>query len=275
MVDAVARAVDAWARSGREQPTARAVYEIVHVGCDLAVAATTPDPELVSELSRAAGSNRARSVGWALAATAEGDFAGTRAGVRVMFAADEVVDLQRGVVLLPAVRPRMHPGYFTIVGQRGEPRGSVLRCYLSAIADAAGAVVSALLGVLQREGHSFVVKAADSLTGYLRRDSIVVYLPGSTHRNAVDSVVSALPDGALVDNTPLLALRIAPGVALAQDPGDGRSFGWHRSSVLAGCLAQQPSARTAAAIAAARRAFAASGIDPYAPWRSLASVDDG
>ena len=36
----------------------------------------------------------------------------------------------------------------------------------------------------------------------------------------------------------LLVKRLAPGVGLAEDPGDGSSFGEHRGRLLAGILAE-------------------------------------
>jgi hypothetical protein len=78
----------------------------------------------------------------------------------------------------------------------------------------------------------------------------------------------------MLDSTPLFALRLAPGVSLAEDPGNGESFGMHRCRLAAQGVwaAWRDGMRGAdARLSAVETAFAQAGVDPARPWRGLAS----
>jgi hypothetical protein len=73
-------------------------------------------------------------------------------------------------------------------------------------------------------------KIANDPSQFVRADAAVLYAP----RDALD--VRALHEAVkpwLRPGTPAFARRIAPGVAVADDPGRGESFGLHRSRLAA------------------------------------------
>lgn len=269
MSDAVRDAVDAWAASGRENATPQAVYEVVHTGFGLAALPQVPDHELVTALCSAAPVERVPSVGWSLSGGTGSHIGGTRDGVRVVFEPEDVANREQGTVYVSAVRPALHPGYLTIVGPGGEPGRALLRCYLAARAASSVTVVRTVAAALAQRGLRFVLKAADTPEGYQRRDAIVLYTSMAEGSAAVTAVVSGLPENSLSERTPLLAERMAPGVATAESPEDGVSFGLHRCTVLASALRKAGRSGSPAVVTTVRDQFAAAGIDPDAPWRAL------
>jgi len=86
-------------------------------------------------------------------------------------------------------------------------------------------------------------------------------------RPEVDGLVEDLRPFLAAD-VPALTLRIGRGAALAQDPGDGRSFGEHRCGLVAAAVLASPRAHHREQVQRTLRGFAAAGIDPRAPYRS-------
>ena len=78
----------------------------------------------------------------------------------------------------------------------------------------------------------------------------------------IDAVTPLLNDGA-----PAFTSRLAPGVAWAEDPGGGVSFGEHRCRILANAAVERPDALRTARVwrQAAALAFAREGLDLSKP----------
>jgi HopA1 effector protein family len=77
--------------------------------------------------------------------------------------------------------------------------------------------------------------------------------------------------------TPLLAKRMAPGVALAEDPNNGESFGQHRSRLLAEALYaayEKGSSSTAQKIAEIEGYFGGSRLNILTAYLNPGSTDD-
>ncbi len=216
---------------------------------------------------------RVVSSGWSLADGLAGRVRATRDDISIVCTAAEIVDRATGKVSMPAVRPALHPGYLTITGPAGEPTEAPLRCYIAARASSSVHLVRAVAGALAERELRFVLKAADTLDAYHRRDSIVVYVPVADRCAALAAILEALPPGGVSDATPILAQRVASGVATAESPRLGTSFGLHRSTVLARALRESAVRTDTHLLALARDAFAAAGIDPDAPWRELSHVE--
>ena len=66
-------------------------------------------------------------------------------------------------------------------------------------------------------------------------------------------------------DSPPLCLPLAPGIAFAQCPDNGMSFGEHRCHLVA--LAFEVASGRATTLDAIAQVFAAHGIDPSAPYR--------
>ncbi len=82
---------------------------------------------------------------------------------------------------------------------------------------------------------AYAMKFPATPEGYARTDAAVVYLPDSDVDAATDALLGVHRElGAqLRSATPPLTLRLGPGLALAEDPGTGESFGENRCRLVA------------------------------------------
>jgi len=166
--------------------------------------------------------------------------------------------------------------WFAFGAAGGSEELPLLRVYFNLTADAAPVLVAALAGGLDRHGVPFRFKCLSRRSLYPRTDAAVLYV-ARRHWALADEVVRAAAGRAgrgMVDETPLFTRRIAPGVALAEDPGGGESFGMHRCRLAAQGVwnAWREGARgTQARLAAVAAAFERGGVDPARPWRGVAS----
>lgn len=94
-----------------------------------------------------------------------------------------------------------------------------------------------------------------------RSGSVVLYV---ARASVVDAAFVAELAPALRADTPPLCLPIAPGVAAAQYPDNGMTFGEHRCNLLALALADGPPQ----ALTVIADVFAAHGVDPSTPHLS-------
>ncbi|MEU9336325.1 T3SS effector HopA1 family protein [Streptomyces sp. NPDC048290] len=150
---------------------------------------------------------------------------------------------------LPAVRPALSPGFLLVDGPVGSgTRGGnqeLLRLYVHvADPEAAPRVWGALLEVLADSGVPYRAKVLSRPWSYPRRDAVVVYL-GAAHTAVTGALTSAargLPG--VGEAVSAFAHRVAPGVAVAWEPQDGRpgwsdkSFGQHRAAAVADGVVQ-------------------------------------
>ena len=92
---------------------------------------------------------------------------------------------------------------------------------------AVASVVRAITTVLADEGLPYTLKCPAEPALFSRRDSLVLYLARDVWRTTKKSLRRAHEGIAtdLRDSTPPLTMRLGRGVALAEDPGNGRSFG--------------------------------------------------
>jgi hypothetical protein len=76
--------------------------------------------------------------------------------------------------------------------------------------------------------------------------------------------------------TPLFAKQLLPGLALAEDPGNGQSFGMSRCGLLAQSVVnswQQGRQSQESRMSILRALFEQAGLNPDKPHLSLSSVD--
>jgi hypothetical protein len=164
-------------------------------------------------------------------------------------------------------------GYYVAVGDgadegdRPEPQ---LRLYWHLTAPAAVSFVAAVTTALNARGVPFRAKVLSDPTAYRRADAAILYL-ARRHYAPLAGTLAALYDRlapGLRPETPLFTFPLAPGLALAEDPGGALSFGQHRCRLSAAGLwrAFEQGGRTAPARAAALAAtFREAGLDPAAP----------
>jgi hypothetical protein len=178
----------------------------------------------------------------------------------------------------------MLSGYYMVLGDADQddhdPASppAVVRFYWHLAADGAELWVRELTGRFNHAAVPFHAKLQSDPTMFLRADSAVLYVA----KNDLARVMEILPElhagvaRHLRVSTPIFTKRLARGLAVAEDPGDGRSFGQHRCGLVAEALvrhfeAGRTSARAAVHAVVAR--FTEVGLDPDRPWLNAGSPD--
>ena len=163
-------------------------------------------------------------------------------------------------------------------GDEEEDGGDVLvRLYWHLTSAAAVPFVGLLTGRLNDLGLPFRMKTLSDPRAYRRADAGVLYL-GKRHYSAARAEIVASYH-TLADRirpaTPLLTKRLAPGLAVAEDPGGGASFGQHRCTLVARALwrafehgRRSPRERLETVAAAFRQ----EGLDPHRPYLAPGST---
>ncbi len=249
------------------------------------------DLDLVDAL-RAAHADTARWLsGWTVEATSSrGRVAVRQDGRRRVVARVDVLPLRR-----PCLAPRA--GDPVRVGARRDtvdetrafwfaygggwdetavPAGLV-RLYWHAPRRATPSLVGALTGELARAGCSYALKVAVEDRDVDRPDRAVLYLTADALAAAAPAIRAAYRGlrRQLWSSVPRLAQRLGHGLAVAEDPGGGESFGEHRCRLVAAGLARTPrqGSRRARAAALLER-LADAGLDPARPHLQPGSERD-
>ncbi len=120
--------------------------------------------------------------------------------------------------------------------------GRQVRFYWNVAPDGAAPLLALLAARLERRRIPFQFKVPVAPAGYDRADGGVLYCAAEDVAALIDIVGEACAalGPSLRDDVPLFARRLAPGLALAESPQGGESFGMHRCRLLAeGLIAGQ------------------------------------
>jgi hypothetical protein len=151
------------------------------------------------------------------------------------------------------------------------PDGRLVRAYWNVGADAAALLVQHVSSRLLDSDVRWMLKCAVQRESYTRADVAILFLPSDELellQSVVDEVREAIAP-VLRAGTPPLTLRVGRGVAVADDPGTGESFGEHRCRLIAeGILAAPSRERQPAAIA---ERFLEEGVPPDRPYVAAAA----
>lgn len=175
------------------------------------------------------------------------------------------------------------PGFYFAIGNGNgadaqDTTDPIVRIYWHLNAGAAVQYMALATGTFNSAHIPFRTKVLADPAGYTRSDSGVLYLERKYFRPArrlISDIHRALGPG-LRPGTPMFTRRLAEGVGVAEDPGNGLSFGQSRSNVIAKALwhcfvhgITAPEER----LAAAAEFFRANGIDPVQPHLAAGSTD--
>jgi hypothetical protein len=146
-------------------------------------------------------------------------------------------------VRVPKEFRNLMPGYYFAIGNGNENATTVgvephCRLYWHLTANAARSFISLVTTTFNRERIPFRAKVLTNPSDYFRADSGVLYVPKRLFSGCWDLVLrihSQLGDG-LRHSVPMFTEVVAPGVAWADDPSGGLSFGQSRCRVLANAL---------------------------------------
>lgn len=183
-------------------------------------------------------------------------------------------------VLLPRQYRWQSPGYHLVVGAT-EAQGAdrTVRLYWHLRAEQAPRFLDELVARLDESRLPFTAKVLHSPDLYYRADAGVLYLAHHDVAAAgpiIQAVHSRCIPG-LRPETPSFTKYLAPGLGLAEDPGNGESFGMHRCRMLAEAMSAAYDAGLRdcrSRIAAVADTFQLAGIPLDAPYLSPGSTDD-
>ena len=152
-----------------------------------------------------------------------------------------------------------------------QPPEALTRLYLAVEHERVLELIGGLTATLQELATPWLLKAAAERVALGRPDAVVVYLPSSDLGDAPESAplirtIASCASRLVRDVRPALTYSIERGVALAEDPADGQSFGERQSSLAARALiaARDTGEDPHQVLIAALRA---AGLDPVRPHR--------
>lgn len=132
----------------------------------------------------------------------------------------------------------MHPGFYYIFGATltdQQDEDDLLRFYWNIKADGAQSLVRLLTSRLNRFQIPFRLKCLNNPASYNRSDAAVLYLNSRFYRLATELLaeVHEQVEDYLEPDAPLFSKQLAAGLGLAEEPGNGESFGQQRCRILA------------------------------------------
>ena len=206
--------------------------------------------DFVEGLSEANSGSGTWQDGWTVRAVAPaGALVVERRGVRYWMGKEEyrsVGDPPVGEIVavrLPKEYREMVPGFYLALGDADDVRETspIVRVYWNVAARAAVALVEALTRGLNQVGIPFQLKVLTEPLRYDRVDPAVLYLPRADYPRSLPVLAAVYQRLGSWIRSPvsLMVKQIAPGVGLAEDPGDGSSYGEHRSRLLAGLVIEE------------------------------------
>lgn len=184
-------------------------------------------------------------------------------------------------VFFPRESATMMPGFYYAFGETVADQQDdygLIRFYWNT--NPAGATT--LTGSVTRELNRFQVpfrfKCANLRSQYVRLDAVVLYVNKRFFRIVAELVTDIYRAAKeyLQAETPLFTKPLAPGLALAEDPGNGESFGMSRSRILAEGIwnaYRQGSQTEPARLEEVENAFKTYGIPFECPYLNPGSID--
>ena len=256
-------------------------------------APTTSDPEWVGSLARANQSRERWEDEWRiLHSMPNGHVLAQRGKTTRTLAPGEFINLSgSGMVLstgtlvrvyVPRESRTVQAGYYFAFGETlpdSNDELSVVRFYWNVSAEGAPQLLQRISGDLNRWEVPFRFKTPSHPGMFARTDTAVLYAPrryAQFTRGLVSEIHSAIHH-LLRDDVPLFTLRLAPGLAFAEDPGTQESFGMCRSRILAQGIWQahvQGAHSTADRLKVVEQQFQSQGISLSRPWLNAGSADE-
>lgn len=141
-------------------------------------------------------------------------------------------------VKLPKEFLGMSPGFYMALSDRElthESTDSLVRIYWHLLPEGAVPLMAGITTQLNRANLPFNFKVLNEPTQFKRCDAAVLYFRQQDYDAIAECLEQVYPSvaHALRARIPAFTKEIAGGVGLAEDPGDGESFGLHRCSILA------------------------------------------
>lgn len=184
-------------------------------------------------------------------------------------------------VFFPKESLTMQPGFYFAFGETETESSAdhdLVRFYWNIGSDSAADLMRLSTGKLNRYRVPFRMKSLTTRSHYTRLDPAIIYFNKRYFHIAAELLNGVRREikGQLGEETPLFTLRLAPGLALAEDPGNGESFGMNRCRILAEAVWSaylQGDQSLAGRLAAVESQFKANGLDLNRPHLNGRSAD--
>ena len=139
---------------------------------------------------------------------------------------------------LPKELLGVSPGYYMALSNRediSDDTQPLVRLYWNLHASGAPLFVRSATHALNEADLFFRLKVLNDPRSYNRCDAAVIYFRKSQHQAVAANLACVHSEVAshLKPKTPMFTKSIAPGVGLAEDPGNDESFGQHRCRLMA------------------------------------------
>ncbi len=192
-----------------------------------------------------------------------------------------IVSDSRVTVLIPRESRPVGNGFYFAFGETPstiEEDRRLARVYFNMDATGAQLLMRLLTDRFNTFEIPFTLKILNNPALYERRDVAVLYISRYNFRISASLISEILPhlSKQLKNGTPLFTKRLAPGLAVADDPSDGESFGQSRCKLLANAviMAWKRGDQTAEArLKALIQEFGSHGLSLEKPYLSKDSTD--
>jgi Lanthionine synthetase C-like protein/HopA1 effector protein family len=170
------------------------------------------------------------------------------------------------------------PGFVMFFGRADLTGETLHRLYWNLNASGASAFIAAVTYQLNRRSIRFRQKVlADPRVFDRRSDAAVTYLD-IREKDVQRALLSVYREVRvhLNEQTPAMTQQIAPGLAIAEDPGGGESFGRHRCNLIAeACVraVEEKVTEESDVVSCVRKHFLNHDIDMFRPHRRISSKD--
>ncbi|MGI8744286.1 MAG: T3SS effector HopA1 family protein [Bryobacteraceae bacterium] len=176
---------------------------------------------------------------------------------------------------------RSQPGFYIVqpeIALSWEDYQTLVRFYWNLEAEGAAELLRLITERFNALRVPFQFKTLRYRSQYRRADSAVLFTGWRYAAIAMrlSAEVYRTVRNRMKSYTPLFAKRLAPGLALAEDPGNGQSFGMLRCRMLAECVWNAYQKRLQshkARMTEFKASLEAAGVPLEAPYLSLSSVD--
>jgi hypothetical protein len=145
--------------------------------------------------------------------------------------------------LLPKEQLGISPGFYLAQGNRAldmTRAADIVRVYWNVTAKGAVLLMASLTRDLNELDLPFRFKVVGHLDCYARCDSAVLYLQQDDFSRAAAVLARARVSAAreLEHSVPAFTKQLAPGLAVAENPDQDKSFGWHRCELVADAVVE-------------------------------------
>lgn len=243
--------------------------------------------QIIEKLSYANASRDRWEQGWqAESYLPSGQVVARKDGIRRIiesgrFASPHGADRQRISIFMPRESRTAQSGFYFAYGETLTDQideANFLRFYWNLSESGATDLIRALTAILNRYQVPFRFKCVTHGNLFHRLDSAVLFV-NRRYYKVLRFLLKEIHEAAGIHlgfDTPLFTKWLAPGLAVAEDPGTGNSFGTSRCRILAEGIwnvyarnAQSDDARLDEVL----QQFRAYGVDPEHPYLNQGSVD--